>query len=69
MNRMVSNYNVLLRGEERKFEAGESSLFMVNSRESRLIETRLKAVELENDWLKAKGKLFEVLVLGTGNSG
>ena len=30
---IVSNYEILLKGEERKFELGESSIFLVNSRE------------------------------------
>lgn len=36
------NYQLLLEGEKTKFEAGESSLFMVNSRETKLIEIRIK---------------------------
>ena len=42
----VSNYSSLLEGERIKFNIGESSLFLVNSRESSLIEARLKAIAL-----------------------
>ncbi len=42
----VNNYNRLLQGERRKFNAGESSLFLVNSREINLIQARLKLIEL-----------------------
>lgn len=42
----VNNYQQLLKGERQKFEAGESSLFLVNSREINLIQARLKLVEL-----------------------
>ena len=55
---IVSDYTILLKGEERKFEIGESSLFLINSRESKLIENKLKVIELENSLLNSKGRLF-----------
>lgn len=58
---IVSDYSILLEGEERKFEIGESSLFLINSRESKLIENKLKAIEFEYLLLQSKGKLFNVL--------
>ena len=42
----VANYSRLLDGERQKFAAGESSLFLVNSREVSLIEAQLKLIEL-----------------------
>lgn len=42
----VENYSDLLAGEQRKFNLGESSLFLINSRESSLISSRIKLVEL-----------------------
>lgn len=42
----VSNSNRLLAGERQKFSAGESSVFMVNTRENYVINARLKLVEL-----------------------
>lgn len=42
----VKDYAKLLNGEKQKFEAGESSLFMVNSREVGYINTKLKLIEL-----------------------
>lgn len=42
----VSDYNRLLKGERRMFNAGESSLFMVNSREYGYIKAQLKFIEL-----------------------
>lgn len=38
INNNVENLNLLLNGEKRKFEIGESSLFLVNSRESKYIK-------------------------------
>ena len=56
---IVSNYEILLNGEERKFELGESSIFLVNSREKSLIDARLKRNKLENSFFKTKAKLFK----------
>ncbi|MGS0524878.1 TolC family protein [Zobellia nedashkovskayae] len=39
---VVFNYNTMVAAEERKFGFGESSLFLVNSRESKLIDAVLK---------------------------
>jgi outer membrane protein TolC len=44
--RTVKDYAKLLDGERKMFNAGESSLFMVNSRESGYIKTQLKYVQL-----------------------
>lgn len=52
-NSMYRNYNALLRNEELKFSQGESSLFMINSRESKLIELLQKQTELRIKYLKA----------------
>ena len=38
--------------EERKFTVGESSLFLINSRESKLIEARLKAIEIDYKFIR-----------------
>ncbi|MGS2726137.1 TolC family protein [Psychroserpens sp. BH13MA-6] len=58
---IVSDYDTMLSAEERKFSFGESSLFLVNTRERLLIESQLKAVKLQNDYLKTKAKLFNNL--------
>ena len=52
-NSMFRNYNALLRNEELKFAQGESSLFLINSRESKLIELLQKQTELRIKYLKA----------------
>ena len=51
----------MLNAEERKFFLGESSLFLVNSRESKLIDAKLKAIEIENSFLSTKASLFNVI--------
>lgn len=58
---IVRDYNVLLKAEERKFFLGESSLFLVNYREVKFIDAKLKAIDLENSFLKTKAGLFKAL--------
>ena len=60
---IVRDYGTLLKAEERKFFLGESSLFLVNYREAKLIETKLKAIELENKFFKSKANLFKAAVI------
>ncbi|HEX7367712.1 MAG TPA: TolC family protein [Pelobium sp.] len=48
----------LLKGEEKKFALGESSLFLINSRESKLIEVLEKKLAIEAKLEKAKIKSF-----------
>lgn len=60
---IVNDYSTMLRAEERKFFLGESSLFLVNSRESKLIDAKLKAISLENDYFNTKAGLFNVLAI------
>ncbi len=60
---IVDDYATMLSAEERKFFLGESSLFLVNSRESKLIDAKLKAIEIENDFFKTKANLFNILAL------
>lgn len=43
----VANYQALLQAELRKFSIGESSIFLINSRENKLIDAQLKLIKLE----------------------
>lgn len=49
-----NNYNSLYKNELLKFNNGESSLFLVNSRESKLLEAQQKLIELQFKQTKAK---------------
>jgi outer membrane protein TolC len=53
----VQNYNTLLEAEYIKFDLGESSIFLVNSREQKLIEAQLKLIELRGKFFKSRQKL------------
>lgn len=55
---MVNNYQILLNGEQEKFFNGESSLFLVNSRESSLLSSELKRIELQFKYAKTKAELI-----------
>ncbi len=50
---MVRNYETLLAGENSRFSAGESSLFLVNQREVALLDSQLKQVDLQAKRSKA----------------
>lgn len=50
---VVANYQKLTDAEIRKFDIGESSIFLINSREQKLIESRLKLIELQSKFNKA----------------
>ena len=64
---IVQNYNQLLNAETRKFSFGESSIFLINSRENSLIDSRLKNIQIQNKWLEAKAKLFKTLSINPSN--
>ena len=64
---IVSSYEALLAAEERKFSFGESSLFLINSRESKLIDAVLKQNQVENKYFTAKAKLFNSLAVNPEN--
>ena len=58
---IVVNYSVLVSAEERKFGLGESSLFLINSREQKLISAKLKENTLSVKQLTALAKLYNTL--------
>ncbi len=58
---IVEDYVTLVEAEERKFFLGESSLFLINSREQKLIDVRLKENTLQVKRLSAIAQLYNVL--------
>lgn len=61
----VLDYERLLNAEQRKFELGESSLFLVNSRLNKYLDSRIKLIELQMKNRKSELKTWYVLgVLG-----
>ncbi len=51
---MYNNYSSLLRNEELKFDQGESSLFLINARETKVLELLQKQVELRVKYFKSR---------------
>ena len=60
---LVTNYSKLLIGEQQKFNARESSLFVVISREQKLIESKFKLNATFNKYLTNKVVLFNAMGL------
>lgn len=52
-NAIVDNTSSLLRAELRKFELGESSIFLINTREQKLFETQLKLIKTQGEYSKS----------------
>lgn len=56
--RSISNQEVLLNGESSKFDLGESTLFLINSRESKLIDMKIKREEMISGYQKTLAELY-----------
>ena len=52
------NYQALFRGEDTRFKAGESSLFLLNSRENKQLEALQKLTELKTKYYKTRQALL-----------
>jgi outer membrane protein TolC len=49
----LDNYQRLFNGENLRFRAGESSLFLLNTRENKVLEGRQKLIQLKTKFFKA----------------
>lgn len=58
IQRNVQNYQALLAAEQEKFKIGESSVFLLNSRESKLIEAQQKLIETQSKLAKAQASFI-----------
>lgn len=57
--KLVRDFSTLLSAEDRLFNMGESSLFLINSRENTLVSSQLNAIVLENRFFQAILGLFK----------
>lgn len=57
---LVKDYNIMLASEERLFSFGESSLFLINSRENSLVSSQLSALNMENRYFISNAELFKI---------
>ncbi|PSR53789.1 hypothetical protein AHMF7605_09775 [Adhaeribacter arboris] len=55
---LIAQAEILRHGEQTRFENGESSLFLVNTREMNLINQRLKLWELKTKYTKSQAMLY-----------
>lgn len=61
INELVADYSTMLTSEDRLFSFGESSIFLINSRENNLIVSQLNALSLENRLFTSNAELFKVM--------
>ena len=61
VNKLVSDYDTMLKSEERLFNLGESSLFLINSRENSLVSARLSQIALENRFYTSNSDLYKIM--------
>lgn len=58
---LVTDYSIMLNSEERLFSFGESSIFLINTRENNLVNSQLIKIALENRFLISNAELFKVM--------
>ena len=61
INELVNSNDSLLQSEERLFSFGESSLFLINTRENNLITAQLSKITLENRYFTSNAELFKIM--------
>ena len=54
----INNQQTLLKGETQKFELGESTLFLINSRETKLIDMKIKRESMISGYQKTLAELY-----------
>lgn len=59
---LVNDNNLMLKSEERLFSFGESSLFLINTRENNLVVAQLSKIAIENRFYISNADLFKILV-------
>jgi outer membrane protein TolC len=60
-NELVNDFTTMLDAEERIFFFGESSLFLINSRENSLLSTSLQQIDTEFRFFVANADLFKLI--------
>jgi outer membrane protein TolC len=58
---LINSYFLMLNAEERLFQMGESSLFIINSRENTLVTAKLSNIALQNSYLQAALELYKTM--------
>ena len=58
---LVVDYVTMLTSEERLFSFGESSIFLINSRENNLVNSQLAELSIQNRYFISHAELFKIL--------
>jgi outer membrane protein TolC len=61
INDLVKDNLTMLSSEERLFSFGESSIFLINSRENNLVSVQLLQISLENRYYISNSELFKIM--------
>jgi outer membrane protein TolC len=61
INKLVTDYDTMLKSEERLFTLGESSLFLINTRENNLVSSQLSQIALENRFYTSNSELYKIM--------
>lgn len=61
INALVNDYTKMLESEERLFSLGESSIFLLNSRENNVVSSKLSEINLETRYLISNADLFKLI--------
>ena len=61
INSLVKDNLTMLTSEERLFSFGESSMFLINTRENNLVSAQLSQIALENRFYISNSELFRIL--------
>ena len=61
INQLVSDYTQILKAEERLFSFGESSMFIINTRENNLVLAQLSKISLETRHFISHAELFKIM--------
>jgi len=61
ISELVNDNSQMLQSEERLFSMGESSIFLLNSRENNLVSIQLTQLGLENRFLNSNAELFKIM--------
>ncbi|HEX8576059.1 MAG TPA: transporter, partial [Flavobacterium sp.] len=61
VNGLVTDFSTMLNSEERLFSFGESSIFLINSRENNLVSAQLTQISLENRYFISNSELFRIM--------
>ncbi|KAF2516723.1 TolC family protein [Flavobacterium foetidum] len=61
IDELVNDYTMMLNSEEKLFSFGESSIFLINSRENNLVSAKLSQISIENQFYISNAALYRIL--------